>query len=223
VGGLIYSYYTGWTRMQSVPYTMAIGIAASKNGGKAFEKLGDGPALGPTLGEPYVLSGPVVRVIDDRWHMWYLSGKRWLLDDGKYEPVYQIVHAMSTDGISWQRNGKSIIPTASENECQAGFAPFFRGGKWHAIFSFRRAVGFRREGSDSYRLGYASSTDLQTWCRDDSQVGIGVSKSGWDSQMMCYPQISEINGRTLLFYCGNDFGREGFGIAELIEDEASAG
>ena len=39
--------------------------------------------------------------------------------------------------------------------------------------------------------------------------------SGWDSQMQAYPAVVTAGGRTYLFYNGNDYGREGFGYAEL--------
>ncbi len=213
-----YIYYSGWTRKQSVPYTLAIGMAVSRDGGKVFEKLGEGPILGLTLNEPFLVTGPVVHIIADQWHMWYLTGRKWLFEEGKHEPVYQIAHAKSCDGINWHRDGIPIIPTLSEDECQDIFSPFFFGGKWHAIFAYRKPSS--SEGA--YRLGYASSDDLETWIRDDSQVGIEISESGWDSQMMCYPQVIDLDGRLLMFYCGNGFGREGFGIAELTAYSASS-
>ena len=64
-------------------------------------------------------------------------------------------------------------------------------------------------------MGYAYSKDLVEWTRDDSKVGIGLSESGWDSQMIAYPYITQIHDKYYMFYCGNDFGKEGFGYAEL--------
>jgi predicted GH43/DUF377 family glycosyl hydrolase len=69
-----------------------------------------------------------------------------------------------------------------------------------------------------YRLGYASSTDLVHWDRDDNRAGISVEDSGWDSQMLCSTQVVDVDGRMLMFYCGNEIGRWGFGIAELNGD-----
>lgn len=212
-GSDIYAYYTGWTRMQSVPYTLAIGVAVSRDGGETFEKVGEGPTLGLTLNEPYFVTGPVVRAVGDEWTMWYLSGRKWLHAEGKFEPVYQVAVARSSDGLHWQHDGTPILPRLSEEECQDILSPFHREGKWHAIFAHRRPS----TSQGAYRLGYASSDDLHIWHRDDAQAGITVSAEGWDSQMLCYPQVIELDGRTLMFYCGNDFGREGFGIAELTD------
>lgn len=214
---LIYAYFTGWTRMQSVPYTLAIGMAVSTDGGDHFNKIGDGPILGPTVKEPYLASGPIVRIVDGHWHMWYLTGIKWVLDQGQYAPVYRIVHATSHDGMTWVRNGSPVVPTLSQDECQVSFALFFLGELWHVIFAYRQSIDFRHNHDRSYRLGYAYSVDLTNWTRDDAQIGLDVSESGWDSEMICYPQIFELDDRILMFYCGNKFGREGFGIAEIID------
>lgn len=218
-GEEILLYYTGWTRLRSVPYSLAIGLAVSRDGGASFERVGDGPVLGLSLGEPYFVTGPIVRVLDDLWHMWYLTGRKWLFEEGKFEPVYQIARATSDDGLNWQRDGQPIIPTLSDDECQDIASPFQLDGKWHAVFAWRRPS----TSAGAYRLGQASSADLKSWVRDDSQVGIGLSATGWDSQMMCYAQVLEVDGRVLLFYCGNDFGRAGFGIAELTSHRSEEG
>jgi hypothetical protein len=212
----IFAYYTGWSRLQSVPYTMAIGMAVSENSGQTFEKISEGPILGQTIYEPFLLSGPIVKIIKDKWHMWYLNGEKWILNKGKYEPVYKLTHATSDDGIYWTRNGLSVMPSKFEDECQVSFALFHFQERWNAIFAYRQPIDFRENKNCAYRLGYAWSDDLESWHRVDSGIGLDLSASGWDSEMMAYPQVFEMDGRILLFYCGNNFGREGFGLAELI-------
>jgi len=214
--GEIFAYYTGWTRMQSVPYSMAIGMAKSEDGGTMFKKISEGPILGITYMEPYLLSGPIVKRINRKWHMWYLTGTKWVLYDRKFEPVYKIAHATSRNGIDWNRDGRSVIPSIYEDECQVSFALFHFQDIWNVIFAYRRPVDFRENIINSYRLGYAWSTDLVNWQRDDSLSDLDVSQSGWDSEMLAYPQVCELNGRVLLFYCGNNFGFNGFGCAELL-------
>lgn len=212
---LVYLYYTGWTRMSSVPYTVDIGMAISRDGGETFEKTTPGPIFGLTLNEPYLVNSPLVRIVGGQWHMWYMTGRKWLIHEGRPESVFQIAHATSQDGIVWERNGIPIVPTLSEDECQDIFSPFFLDGKWNAVFAYRKPAGFRTDPACAYRFGYAWSDNIVTWKRDDAQAGIDVSESGWDSQMVCSSQTIELDGRILLFYCGNGFGREGFGIAEL--------
>lgn len=213
----IYGYYTGWQRMQSVPYTMANGLGISSDGGDTFKKLSEGPIMGITIHEPFLLSGPIVKIIDDKWRMWYLNGTKWINDKGKFEPVYKIAHATSDDGINWRRDGKEVLPSVFKDECQVSFALFHYRDKWNVIFASRQPTGFREDSNSAYRLGYAWSHDLRSWNRDDTQVGLDVSVNGWDSQMIAYPQVGEIDGRIYLFYCGNNFGQSGFGVAELID------
>ena len=67
-------------------------------------------------------------------------------------------------------------------------------------------------------MGYAWSTNLADWTRDDAQGGLVSSLDGWDSKMMAYPYIVNVRGKILMFYNGNGFGQTGFGYAELEND-----
>lgn len=69
--------------------------------------------------------------------------------------------------------------------------------------------------SEAYRIGYAWSTDLADWNRDDAQVDLDVSPDGWDSEMVAYPAVFELDGRTYMLYAGNGNGKTGFGLAVL--------
>jgi hypothetical protein len=51
------------------------------------------------------------------------------------------------------------------------------------------------------------------WTRLDRDLGLDVSPSGWDSEMIAYASVLSTLRRKLLFYNGNDFGRTGFGLA----------
>lgn len=215
--GEYFLYYVGWTRCFSVPYDWEIGFAKSKDGVR-FEKVGKGPLIGPTLHEPYLNSTPVVyKFADDNWHMFYHTGVRWLKGGNKLESQYIIKHATSSDGIDWKRNATPIIPLKVDNECQTTPALMLKDGKYHMFFCYRHGLDFRCDASRAYRIGYACSNDLVTWYRDDAKAGIDVSCSGWDSHMIEYPHISKINGKYVMFYCGNHFGKDGFGYAELEE------
>ena len=213
--GEYYLYYVGWTRGFSVPYDWEIGFAKSKDG-ERFEKVGKGPLMGPTLHEPYLNSTPVVyKFSENNWHMFYHTGIQWLKGEEKLESQYMIKHATSKDGIAWERNATPIIPPKVENECQTTPALMQLDGKYHMFFCYRHGLDFRHAREKAYRIGYAWSGDLVTWHRDDTQAGIDVSLSGWDSEMIEYPHIAKINGKQIMFYCGNHFGKGGFGYAEL--------
>ena len=211
----IKAYYGGWTRCESVPFNVAIGCAESKDDGNTFEKLGDGPILSYSLNEPFILSGPKIRMFNGRWYLFYIAGRKWILDNNKPEPVYKIRMASSEDGINWEKYNKDIIiATIEVDEAQASPDVFFYRGKYHMFFCYRYSTGYRSK-EKGYRIGYAFSMDLLNWTRDDSKVGIDVSFDHWDSEMISYPHVFELDGSVFMLYLGNQVGRYGFGLAKL--------
>ncbi|RAI12615.1 MAG: hypothetical protein DKM23_03680 [Candidatus Melainabacteria bacterium] len=212
---LYYLYYCGWTRAVSTPYSWEIGFAKGKDS-THFVKEGKGPIIGPTMYEPYLHACPqVYRFSENDWHMFYLSGQKWLQGKEKMESQYLIVHATSNDGINWKRNPNPIINTVVEDESQTSAAIIKIDNLYHMFFCYRYGLDFRKNKGRGYAMGYAYSEDLFNWTRDDSKVGIEVSASGWDSEMIAYPYITKINDKYIMLYCGNNFGYEGFGYAEL--------
>jgi hypothetical protein len=208
-------YYSGWSRLGGrAPYNNATGLALSTDGGTNFARAFEGPILDRTAEEPWSATSPAVVRNDRRWHMWYSSGTNWIEVGGKLEHVYVLKGATSDDGVHWLRDNRQILPALRDDESQTRPTVIFLDGKWHMWFCFRGSRDFRADG-DTYRIGYATSNDLVTWERNDAAAGIDLSETGWDSQMQCYPDVIEVDGRVLLFYNGNAFGSTGFGYAEL--------
>jgi predicted GH43/DUF377 family glycosyl hydrolase len=214
-GNEILAYYGGWTRCESIPFTVAIGAAISRDQGVTFTKLGRGPVISRDIYDPFVLSGPKIRKFDDRWYLWYVAGTKWLENDGKPEAVYKIRMASSSDGLNWDRNGEDLIQNRiEENECQASPDVFYYDKKYHMFFCYKYSLNFRNS-ERGYRIGYAVSDDMVRWLRDDTRVGIDVSETGWDSESISYPHVFELDGRIYMLYLGNQVGKFGFGLAKL--------
>lgn len=214
----IQAFTCGWSRRLSVPVETAIGRAVSHDGGGTFVRLGPGPVMAASPGEPFLVGDPFVLVRDGVWHMWYIYGTAW--NESRSEPgpvrVYKIAHAQSEDGLVWRRNATAIIADRiGPDECQALPTVFEHNGVWHMYFCYRYATDFRSNPRRGYRLGYAQSADLASWRRDDAQAGIDVSAEGWDSEMLCYPHVFRCDGQVYMLYNGNAFGRDGFGVAVL--------
>ncbi|MBK6469442.1 MAG: glycosylase [Betaproteobacteria bacterium] len=213
--GSLRAYYAGWTRCESVPFNTAIGCAISDDGGATFHKLGRGPVLSYSPDEPFVLSGPKVRRFGDHYQLFYIAGRKWKVVDGRPEPVYKIRMATSLDGVSWQKTGRDLIESrVEEDEAQASPDVLYFGGKYHMFFCYRYSSGYRGR-EFGYRIGYASSPDLLHWTRNDSKAGIDVSPEGWDSEMISYPHVFEVDGSIYMAYLGDQVGRYGFGLARL--------
>lgn len=208
-------YYGGWTRCESVPFNVAIGFGKSNDDGKTFNKLGDGPVLSYSVDEPFVLSGPKIRRFNNKWYLFYIAGRKWILDKGKPEPVYKIRMATSVDGLSWTKINRDIIESRiEENEAQASPDVLFYNGRYHMFFCYRFSSNYRGK-ENGYRIGYAVSDDMVNWKRDDSKAGLDISESGWDSEMVSYPHVFELDKSIYMMYLGNQVGRYGFGLAKM--------
>ncbi|MCX7638159.1 MAG: hypothetical protein N2044_09985 [Cyclobacteriaceae bacterium] len=218
VNGRFLAYTCGWSRRFSVPVETSIGLAESLDGGVTFTRLGEGPIMSSSLHEPFLVGDAFVRFYQGKYHMWYIFGTKWLACNSQEpERVYKIAYAVSEDGVSFQRNSVPIIPDRiDENECQALPTVIHYKNRYHMIFCYRHAIGFRNDPSRSYRLGYAISNDLVNWERRDSDlILLQQDADNWDAEMMCYPNLFESDGRIYLLYNGNQFGKYGFGAAVL--------
>lgn len=211
-GSDIYLYYNGYNRRILVPWSNAVGLAISKDGGLTFEKLFEGPIFDRTAQEPYFTITPCILLDKGIWHMWYTCGTGWLKIRDVPEPLYVIKYAYSEDGINWKRNDVTCIRQLSPEEANARAAVLLEAGIYKMWFTYRGSRDFR-DGADSYRIGYAESDDPMHWIRDDAASGIDLSPDGWDSKMQAYPAVLQVGNNKYLFYNGNGFGAEGFGCA----------
>lgn len=219
-GNKVLAYTTGWNRRVSVSVDASIGLEISDDDGLTFHKIGAGPVLSASLHEPFLVGDAFVRIFGGTYHMWYIHGTEWVTHTEGEPPdrVYKIAHAISMDGISWQKEGRRIIPDKlNAEECQALPTVIEIENRYHMFFCYRQLSDFRKNKSRSYRIGYAYSDDLVEWMRDDESAGIDVSESGWDSDMQCYPHVFQMDGGVYLMYNGNEFGRFGFGLAKLVK------
>lgn len=211
----IYLYYAGWSRCENVPYKNFTGLAISKDGGNSFEKFSEGPVLGLNTNNPLSATGPCITILKGEFRCVYSIGIEWLEINNKLEHTYLLSYANSKDGINWKTSSQIVIKPENEYMAHCKPAFFIYKDKYYMWFSKRGSHDFRTPGLTSYRLGFAISNDFINWKRDDDMCGIDVSDSGWDSEMICYPNIIQIDNKAYLFYNGNGFGKSGFGYAEM--------
>jgi hypothetical protein len=201
--GRKYLYYIGWNKGSTVRMSLVVGLAISSNGGKSFERYSRAPILERTNEEPYsILTAPCALIEKGIWRMWYVSGIGWVHPD---LPRYNIKYAESNDGIYWDRNGTVCIDLKSETENALARPCVMKDNDLYKMW-------FAHKGRE-YRLGYAESKDGITWDRKDERVGIDVSKSGWDSDMIEYAFVFNYNNRKHMLYNGNNYGFDGIGLA----------
>lgn len=207
--GKLYLYYMGWNRGSAVRVSEISGLAISSDGGESFERYSRVPVIDRTPAEPFlILVVSCIHVTPDGiWRMWYDSADTWLAPD---LPKYNIKYAESLDGVNWKRQGVISVDYKSPEESRVSRAcVLYEDGLQKMWYCY--AIG--RGG---YRMGYAEgiqNSDGMGFVRMDDQVGIDVSDSGWDSEMICYPNVFNHNGKKYMLYCGNGYGRGGFGYA----------
>ncbi|MFK3798191.1 hypothetical protein [Pseudomonas sp. NPDC088444] len=204
-----YLYYIGWNLGVTVPFRNSIGLSISQEG-EAFKRYASGPILDRSMNEPHFCASCCVIVDNNVWKMWYLSCTEWHIKDGKPEHSYHIKYAESDDGIHWHRDGTVAIDFSHVGEYAISRPAVIKDpDRWRMWYSMR---------GDSYRIGYAESADGVTWQRKDELVGIGVSESGWDSEMIEYPYVFDHAGSRYMLYNGNAYGQTGMGLAVLEYD-----
>jgi hypothetical protein len=200
-----YMYYIGWMQGRRVPYYAGLGLAVSLDGGESFVRCSAGPLIPRDSVDPYMTASACVLYDEGRWRMWYLSNTIWRLVDGEPLPRYHLRYAESVDGFSWDRKGIVAIDFKSDDEFTIARPCVIRDGDIYKMwYCFRGAA---------YRIGYAESRDGISWTRKDGEVGIDVSSSGWDSEMVAYPFVFDHGGQRYMLYNGNNFGETGMGLA----------
>ncbi len=218
VGVEVWMYYVGWNVRNTIAYHNSIGLAISQDGGMTFEKFSKGPLFDRTYKEPYFSSIPFILKEDNIWRMWYSSATKWVEYDGKTEPYYHIKYAESKNGIDWKRESKVAINFKDKDECGIVRACVLKDNSIYKMwYSYRFLQDYRVDKIKSYRIGFAESKDGINWIRKDEDIGIDISESGWDSEMIQYPFVYDYHDKRYMIYNGNIFGKTGFGYAVLEE------
>ena len=210
--------YAGWTRSETTPFDVSLGLAHGNQDATEFARHSDGPVLTKSLNEPFVISSPKLRFFHGKYYLFYIAGKQWINNENGIDPIYTIRMAISDDAVNWKRKDKEIIAPVLEFEAQASPDVFFKDGLFHMFFCYRYGKDFRQAGR-GYRMGYAYSEDLLSWHRDDARSDLRASDSGWDSESISYPHVFDFQSRTFMLYLGNNVGKTGIGIARLVTNE----
>lgn len=176
-------YYTGWnTNKGCVPYGHGIGMAVFNHKKNKFERLSNGPILDRCEEIPYLANSPFV--IKNK--MYFCNGTGWL----NKMPLYNI--SLATYSKKW-----SVIKHIVGKKNEALSRPFLHKNK---IYFSKKTI------KNNYEI---FSYDIK---EKILQKVLSKSKTGWDSDMVCYPWIED----NIMFYNGNNYGETGIGVAEWI-------
>lgn len=205
--GAKYQFYTGWSLGVTVPFYLNAGLAISEDGGASFTPVSIAPILERNEIDPFLTASPWVLVEGGVWRMWYVSGLAWVTTNGKPAHRYHIRYAESRDGLHWDRRGVVCIDFKDAGEYAIARPCVLRDGSVYRMWYSHRG--------ERYRIGYAESSDGVVWKRLDDCAGIDVAPGEWDGEMIEYPCVVDADGRRLMLYNGDDYGRTGIGLAEM--------
>jgi hypothetical protein len=210
-GARRYLYYFGYNTTATVPFHVSIGLAVGPETMRtpALSVL-PGPILERDVTDPYFCSNPCVLIENGQWRMWYLSGLGWADAAGSSSASCNIRYAESADGINWHRTGQVAIALERAGEFAIARPCVLRTPDGYIMWYCVRT----QHGPD--RLGFARSADGLVWQRDHGDAGLEPSAQGWDTEMIAYPHVFDHGPDRYLLYCGNGFGKTGFGLAVLI-------
>jgi hypothetical protein len=212
----LHMFYVGFQRVAKAKFLAFTGLAVSTDGGNSFRRTQETPILDRAPGRSTI--GAVHSVIREcgRWRMWYAVGNDWEHIDGRPFPRYHIRYVETADPRSIPRvDDVCLLPRGSEY--RIGRPRVYRFGGRHVMYFTRGNV------TGEYYPGLAYSDDGIAWERRDEALGIGLSASGWDSRVICYPALIRQRDKLLMFYNGNDMGVDGFGVAEAPASHLDGG
>jgi hypothetical protein len=209
--GTKYLYYFGWQLLVKTQRYLLAGLAVSFDGGVSFERYQQTPILERLDGERFLRSTMSVLKDDGFYKCWYAASNEIIDIHGYPVPSYNIRYTRSLDGINWLKGAQCMQFEDPEEFALVRPWVIKEDGIYKMFYSVRKI-------DKGYSIGYAESSDGFHWERKDADVGINVSESGWDSEMICFASIADYKGTRYMFYNGNNYGETGFGVAVLGEE-----
>ncbi|MFC2089130.1 hypothetical protein ACFLT1_00025 [Bacteroidota bacterium] len=204
-------YYTGFQKGHKIPYYNFGGLAISEDGEK-YTRVSKAPILDRQDEGLLVRAGQSVIQDGDVYRTVYSVGNNFTYVGGKERPTYNICYQEISDVEKPNKGGKTIVTCDYNVEHGLGRPQIIKIRDMYYVFYTRRMVDMR------YFLGCAKSLDCIKWDRNEEVFSeMKHSPTGFDSEMIYFPSVVYIpqTNKYLLFYCGNEFGKTGFGYAEL--------
>ena len=206
----VYLYYTGFQKGHKIRHYNFGGLARGGLNDNEYQRVSKAPVLDRKDEGLLVRAGQSIFWENGAFKTVYSAGSSWVLAGGKTRPTYDVYYQESQDGISYKDCGEKIISANHSVEHGLGRPQIIKlRGRYYCFYT-------RRILSMKYFFGVSVSDDLLTWNKlDDEIFGIEHSENGFDSEMIYFPSVVEINDKIYLFYCGNNFGETGLGCAKI--------
>lgn len=202
-------YYAGWKKynLENKRYTLFTGLATSTSNDQ-FIRYSNACILGPRNASDHLRTGCMVMQDGNIWRNWFAAFEKTIIINGKSTPAYNLSVAVSNDGINWDRE-TVVFPLIEGSIMGYGrSAIWMQNNIYHGLFPVRSWNG---KYSD---ILYSTSNDAINW-QPLSKDGMAFTASHTCDQQtdVCFPSIIEQENRILMFYNGNNFGKDGLRLA----------
>ncbi|AHD01729.1 hypothetical protein [Leisingera methylohalidivorans] len=207
-------YYVGFQLVEKAKFLAFSGLAVSRDRGNSFKRVQQTPVIdrcpeGAFIGALHSIAA----LPDGTYRAWISRGFGWQDIGGRLFPQYDCWTLTSKDGIRFDNASaqRIIAPAPEEYRIGRPRANQLADGSWEL-----------RATSDTLSKQYASfrftSPDGVSFTRTGDEELPRGGTDAWDGEMTCYPaRIDTEQGRSYLFYNGNDMGATGVGVA-VLED-----
>ena len=205
-------YYAGWEVVPDplVRYRLQTGLLLGDPVKSYFKRYGVSPVIATRQVEENVRTGGCILKLPDGYHCWLATQKGSTSHMGKVLPVYDLEYLHSEDGLVWPEAQTNVFSHKPNEILGYGRSAIWLNEKheFEGLFSVRNWDGNYTD------IMYATSLDGIVWS--------SLSRSGmaFCAEMTCdgqtsvsFPNIIQQENRKLMFYNGNDFGREGLRLA----------
>lgn len=199
--------FVGYSGTPASPTEGALGYATADDPAGPWTEYGSNPFFSKSGSgdDSHGCSGPLVWYEDGTYHLYYIG----LTASGYEQGTKSICHATSSDFSSWTRHGAVIETLAGGWREDAVWHPnIVRRGSLYYLF-------FNATGTVTERIGYATSTDLDTWTVDDTNSPVLSEGTGgqWDDGHIGDPYVYRIGETWYMAYYGYDGTNSRDGIA----------
>lgn len=200
-----YLYYVGWTQGKKVPFFSSLGLAISSKITGPYKKVSKAPILGKSNHDPYFVATCFVNKIKKGYEMFYTSNLYWKKIKNISYPRYLIKRCVSINGIDWIVNSKKIINFQNKNESAITRPWIIKIKKKNIMFfSLKR---------NKYSIMTSVLTKNSKWKRSKIFKFAINNKIIFDSDSQEYSSIIKHKKKLYMFYNGNQYGKEGIGLA----------
>ena len=199
-----YLYYIGWNRGSVTPYRLSIGLALKEPNSQTFKKISVGPVLDRSTSNPFFVTTPHVTFNEFKFVMYFSSGTGWIENEGRRESTYKIMKSESDDGLNWDTFKDIKFNETTEESFARPFSI-----ESHIYLSKRNNIDFRERGKGYRILAYTLSENSEP-----KRCNLIWKEARNPPSDRAYASVIQINGRRLVFYNGDSFGKNGFHIAQ---------